>query len=137
MKQLEGMNFAYMKTKDVQLVYHINVHYQELIEEFKIVKDFEDFTTNKIIKKAFILYLIQIGENVNKLSVEFQNNLNKINLKGIIGFRNYLVHGYRTIDDKIVWNTITEYLPKFIKKINDIKLNNIVKYSSFSMVWIL
>ena len=123
MKLLKGMKFAYMNNKDNQLVYHINKHYNELTEELNLIKTFEEFSSNKIIKKAIILDLIQIGENVNKLSIGFQKNINKMNLKGIIGFRNHLVHGYGTIDDKIVWETIKNYLPNLISEINNINLD--------------
>ena len=64
---------------------------------------------------------IQIGENVNRLSDEFKAKLNKINIKGIIGFRNYLVHGYGTMDNNIIWNTLKNDLPNFIKEINNVK----------------
>ena len=123
MKLLKGMKFAYMNNKDIQLVYHINKHYNELTEELNLIKTFEEFSSNKIIKKAIILDLIQIGENVNKLSIGFQKNINKMSLKGIIGFRNHLVHGYGTIDDKIVWETIKNYLPNLISEINKINLD--------------
>ena len=99
-----------MNKKGEQIINHINDHYQEL----KLVKEFEDFEANKIIKKAIILDLIQIGENLNKLSIEFQKQINKINLRGVVGIRNYLVHGYGTVDDKIVWTAIKENLPNFI-----------------------
>ena len=122
MKLLKGMKFAYMNNKDNQLVYHINKHYNELTDELNLIKNFEEFSSNKIIKKAIILDLIQIGENVNKLSIGFQKNINKMNLKGIIGFRNHFVHGYGTNDDKIVWETIKNYLPNLISEINNISL---------------
>lgn len=111
-----------MNKKDEQIIYHINNHYQELIEELKLLNNYEDFVSNKIIKKAIILDLIQIGENVNKLSFEFQKQINKINLRGVVGIRNHLVHGYGSIDDKIVWTAIKENLPDFIFEINNINL---------------
>ncbi|MBQ8292643.1 MAG: DUF86 domain-containing protein [Bacilli bacterium] len=107
-----------MNKKDEQIIYHINNHYQE----FKLIKNYEDFVSNNIIKKAIILDLIQIGYNVNKLSFEFQKQINKINLRGVVGIRNHLVHGYGTIDDKIVWTAIKENLPDFIFEINNINL---------------
>lgn len=110
-----------MKNKDEQLIYHINKHYNELISELNLISDFKDFVSNLIVKKAIILDLIQIGEKVNRLSDEFKAKLNKINIKGIIGFRNYLVHGYGTKGNNIIWNTLKNDLPNFIKEINNVK----------------
>lgn len=33
-------------------------------------------------------------------------------LRGIIGFRNILVHGYAIVDDDIVWRTVQDDLPR-------------------------
>lgn len=66
--------------------------------------------------------MIQIGKNVNKLSIEFQKQINEINLRGVVGVRNHLVHGYGTADDKIVCTAIKENLPNFISEINNINL---------------
>ncbi len=40
----------------------------------------------------------------------------------IIGFRNILAHGYDVVDDRIVWDTINNFIPKLLKQLSD-KLN--------------
>ena len=35
----------------------------------------------------------------------------------IIGFRNILIHGYDIVDERIVWNAITNHLPILVKDI--------------------
>lgn len=107
-----------MNNKDLQIIYFINKHYQKLKEELDIICDYDEFQKNTIVKKAIILDLIQIGENVNKLSEKVKQMLNKFEVKGVIGFRNYLVHGDGFIDDQIIWEAIQYSLPKLIDDVN-------------------
>ena len=71
-------------------------------------------------KKAIVLDFIQIGENINKLDEETRLKINKYDVKGVIDFRNRLVHGYGDLDYKIVWNAINGSLPKLIEQVKDI-----------------
>ncbi len=53
-----------------------------------------------------------IGEAINQLS-KYKPELAKSisHASEIVGFRNVLIHGYATIDSKIVWHTIQTSLP--------------------------
>ena len=44
-----------------------------------------------------------------KVDVNLTNQI--MDYRKIIGFRNVLVHGYKMIDDQIVWQTIQQHLP--------------------------
>lgn len=59
-----------MNNKDLQIIELINRHYKELSEEIKSIHNINEFKDNKIIQKAVIFDLLQIGENINKLTNE-------------------------------------------------------------------
>ena len=115
------MKYAFMNDRDIQLVKHINRHYQELLNEKDEVDTFESFAEGGIITKAIKMDILQIAENINCLSNESLSQLDPIDLKGIIGIRNRIVHGYITVDDEIIWKVIQNRLPKLIDDINAIK----------------
>jgi uncharacterized protein with HEPN domain len=94
-------------------------HYEELKIEFDKFSNYDEFKDNIVVKKAIVLDFIQIGENVNKLSDEVKNKINKLDIRGVIDFRNRLVHGYGNIDYKIVYNTIKNSLPSLISQLSD------------------
>jgi uncharacterized protein with HEPN domain len=94
-------------------------HYKELKIEFDKFSTYEEFNNNLVFKKAIVFDFVQIGENVNKLSDEVKNKINKLDIRGVIDFRNRLVHGYGNIDYRIVYNTIKNSLPSLINQLSD------------------
>lgn len=108
-----------MNKNDLICYRYIMNHYKELKEEFDKFSNYDEFKDNIVVKKAIVLDFIQIGENVNKLSDEVKNKINKLDIRGVIDFRNRLVHGYGNIDYRIVYNTIKNSLPSLISQLND------------------
>ena len=53
-----------------------------------------------------------IGEAARKLSDEFKKSKPEMPWIDIIGMRNKIVHDYFDIDNKFVWDTIKNDLPK-------------------------
>lgn len=59
-----------------------------------------------------------IGEALSKLAKMDPETANNIpEYRRIIAFRNILIHGYATIDDKIVWGVIENYLTPLQKAV--------------------
>lgn len=56
--------------------------------------------------------IIQIGELVNRLSEDFTENHPEIPWHAIRRMRNLHAHDYENVDLEIVWNTLTEDVPK-------------------------
>ena len=81
------------------------------INEFKQNVDFESFCNNKILKYAIFYNVAVIGEAANKLSKDFIDNHNEIPWRDIINMRHVIIHGYYTIDDEILWETIIHDIP--------------------------
>jgi uncharacterized protein with HEPN domain len=74
----------------------------------------EAFAANEEKQFAVIRCLEIIGEAVNHLSPEAQNELSSVQLRLIRGMRNRLVHDYRNVSTRIIWETITNDLAPLI-----------------------
>ena len=109
---------------DFNVIYHLDKHFNELNEEVSSIENYETFSRQLVFQKAIILDLIQIGENVNKLSDNLKSKLNKHDLRGIINFRNQLVHGYSNNDSLMIWNIIHTNIPTLIANIHCVAQSN-------------
>jgi uncharacterized protein with HEPN domain len=67
----------------------------------------EAFEANEEKQLAIIRCLEIIGEAVNHLSPEAKKELSSVQLRLIRGMRNRLVHDYRNVSIRIIWDTIT------------------------------
>ena len=99
------------KPRDLERILHIMEAIDDILE-FADNKTFDDFKSTKILKHAIYRNFTVIGEAANLLTKEYKEANNVIEWQKIIGMRHVLVHGYYEADDKIVWQTITDDLPK-------------------------
>lgn len=67
----------------------------------------EEFISNEQLIDATLFRLIQITENIKKLSSELKENNNHIEWNNIVGFRNRIVHDYGNTDYSIVYEIIS------------------------------
>lgn len=109
-----------MNERDFQLIKHINKHYQELLEEVKLIGNLQEFKKGGMITKAIKMDILQIAENVNCLSNETTKELKRSDLRGIVDVRNHIAHGYIYVDDEIIWYVIQDCLPHLINEINNL-----------------
>lgn len=73
-------------------------------------KSYEEFIEDEELIDAILFRLIQISENIKKLSNGFKNNHSNIPWNEIVGFRNKIVHDYGQTDYNIVYEVITSDL---------------------------
>lgn len=98
--------------KDKGILLQIIKKCNRVIEKVFNINETE-FSLNENIKKVICFNLFQICEIANELSIEFIKEYNKIPWKHIIGMRNRIVHGYDTINLKIIWDSVNENIPEF------------------------
>ena len=92
----------------------------ESIEEYLHGVSFERFVSNRMILDAVVRELEIIGEASNNLSDEFREEHVDIFWRQIKDMRNFLIHEYFGVNEKIVWDTCKNDLPilrKFISTI--------------------
>ena len=87
-------------------------HIRECCEDiFDFVRDMEleDFLSNKLVRNAVGMSLINIGELVKALPIEYRNDHPEIPWKRIAGMRDLAAHKYQTLDMVAVWSYRTEF----------------------------
>ncbi|MBM4066949.1 MAG: DUF86 domain-containing protein [Planctomycetes bacterium] len=81
-------------------------------------KRFEDYEQDELLRSGVERKFEIIGEALNRIKNEDADVLDKIrNYRNIVSFRNILVHGYNTIDDRIVWGIIEEDLDNLLEDV--------------------
>ena len=68
--------------------------------------ELDAFMNSEMLKRAIGMTIINIGELVKNLTDEFRAIHSTIPWKDISGFRDIAAHKYKTLDMKIVYNTV-------------------------------
>ncbi len=84
----------------------------------KYTKDmsYGSFKDNSLVVDASVFNLAQIGEVAHKVSRDFQKKHPDIPWRTLYGLRNQIVHEYEGVNLIIIWDIITEDLPKLRRK---------------------
>ena len=80
------------------------------IQKYLSDKSYDEFLSDNELIDAIMFRLIQLVENIRKVSQEFKDSNPQIPWGKIIGFRNGIVHEYGNTDYEIVYETITQNL---------------------------
>jgi len=112
-----------MFQSDKDLFNHILDEIQFLKSE--VVKTDEDeFLSSDMKKRAFARSIEIIGEAVKNLSSVVISNNSHIKWRNISGMRDKLIHGYFSVNYKLVWDVAKNLIPDFEKQILEIKDKN-------------
>ena len=89
------------------------------ISQFTCAADESDFLANKMMQKAVIMSLINIGELTKAFSEEYTAGITDVTWRDIRGFRNIAAHHYGKIDMRDVWKTVQEDIPLLKQKLTE------------------
>ena len=109
--------------RDFAIVNHINSHYSDLKEDFCQIDSVSSFANSGLSRRSILFSFMQIGELCNHLSKSFLKAFNNNACIKLISMRNRIVHGYYSIQDDIVYDTIKNHLPKLIEELNSFTRN--------------
>ena len=114
-----------MTRGDWQRLLHIRT-YCEDVEKFieRFGRNFDTFTADRAYFNAVAMCILQIGELSNGLSDEFRDATKDLLPWGMIrGMRNWLAHSYAETDERILWETACNDIPKVLafceRELND------------------
>ncbi|TAK86065.1 MAG: DUF86 domain-containing protein [Betaproteobacteria bacterium] len=88
--------------------YRFDIHRAaESIEAFCRGKNFADYRTDELLQAAVERKFGIIGEALARLHAEDPETASRVpEYRKIIAFRNIIVHGYASVDERIVWGVI-------------------------------
>ena len=77
----------------------------------------DDFYASELHQSAVKYELQVIGEAASNVSRETRDANPAIRWANIIGMRQHLVHGHRTVDLEIVWATVRRDVPQLLRQL--------------------
>ena len=80
----------------------------------------KDLENDRLLNLALVRLLEIIGEAANRVPIEVQEANPIIPWLQIIGLRNRLIHGYDEVDFDILWEIISNDLPRLVKQLDTI-----------------
>lgn len=100
-----------MKNRDDEYIENM-INYCIKIEEILTDVDYDTFLTNEIYQLSCGMCIIQIGENVSRLSEEFIEKYDNIPWRSIKDMRNIVTHKYESAEFDVLWYTLTVEVPE-------------------------
>jgi uncharacterized protein with HEPN domain len=80
----------------------------------------EKFLGDEVMKRAISMSLINIGELVKLLPMEFRQQYSNIPFRLIAGLRDIVAHKYQTLNMVDIWNTATKNIPELKTELDSI-----------------
>jgi uncharacterized protein with HEPN domain len=109
-----------MEEKIQKWLYDIQIAIEEIESFFgDTPNNFNQYSSNLILKRAVERDLEIIGEAVNRILKEDQN-FPLENAKKIIGLRNQIIHSYDNISDENIWAVVQKHIPKLKVEISNL-----------------
>jgi uncharacterized protein with HEPN domain len=78
--------------------------------------DFNNYKTNKLLRRGIERELEIIGEATSKI-LKIDDKIEISNSRRIVDLRNWVIHGYDKVDDVIIWGIISRDIPKLKEQI--------------------
>ena len=105
-----------MESKDLIRLKHMRDS-TEAILSFAKGRQRAALNKDRLFQSAVLRELEIIGEAAGQVSEKTKKKFSTIPWKELVGLRNRLIHAYFDVDLDIVWKTIREYLPPFLKEL--------------------
>lgn len=93
---------------------HMLDHAREAVEMVR-GRAQRDLDTDRMLELALVRLVEVVGEAASQVSREDQARFASIPWPQVVGMRHRLIHGYDTVDLKVLWDTVTVDLPPLIK----------------------
>jgi uncharacterized protein with HEPN domain len=74
-------------------------------------RNFQEYRSNKLLRRGVERELEIIGEATNRI-LKLDATIRISEARRIVDLRNWVIHGYDTVDDVIIWGIISRDIPK-------------------------
>jgi uncharacterized protein with HEPN domain len=85
--------------------------------QFCADSDWQTFSQDLKTQSSVLYQIVIIGEAVNRLSSDFIANNPQIPIQQIRGMRNRVVHEYKEVDLKVLWEAMQTSIPELLKEL--------------------
>jgi uncharacterized protein with HEPN domain len=104
---------------DIARLRHMLDHAREAVDliQGKTRKDLDD---ERLLQLGLVRLVEIIGEAASRVSQEERGKHSEILWEDVVGMRHKLIHGYDRVDLDILWDTVTEDLPRLIEQLEKI-----------------
>jgi uncharacterized protein with HEPN domain len=100
-------------------------HAAELVAKFTRGKSFGEYEADDLLRSGVERQLAIVGEALNRLRKIDPTTASAIaDLPRVVGFRNVLVHGYATVDTRVVWGIVEANLVSLLASIEPLLSNS-------------
>lgn len=83
---------------------------------------FDTYCNTPVLQRAIQMNIAIIGEAMNKL-LKINPNLNITKARKIVDTRNYVIHGYDSVSNEMIWSIVINHLPLLKVEITEITDN--------------
>jgi uncharacterized protein with HEPN domain len=108
-----------MTAKIKKSLFDIQVSIQAISIHLGNKKDFFEYQQNLTVKRAVERELEIIGEAVRRILKE-KPDFQLQNARKIVDLRNFIIHGYDSVDDETIWGIISIHIPKLETEIKEL-----------------
>jgi uncharacterized protein with HEPN domain len=94
-------------------------HAAALVEKFTAGRDFDDYLADEMLRAAVEREFEIIGEALTQLAKLDRELASRITEhRSIIAFRNILIHGYASVNHRLVWGVVETKLPILLRELD-------------------
>ena len=101
-----------MNERVKSLLEHMFEDVQDILSMTDNINDFDEFYKNMPIRKATVMSLLNIGELVNRLPLEYTNSHPELPWRMMVNLRNIAAHGYHNLNHLIIWEIVQDSVPE-------------------------
>jgi uncharacterized protein with HEPN domain len=87
---------------------------QDIITFAEKADSLESFSKDRLLRKAVVMSLLNIGELANRLPPGFTAAHDEVPWKSMIGMRNFAAHGYHIMNLDVIWDTVQNSIPELL-----------------------
>ncbi|MBS4218318.1 DUF86 domain-containing protein [Bacillus sp. FJAT-49711] len=90
------------------------------VEKFTKGLVYDDFIDNDLIADAVIKNILVIGEATKNIPVEIRKMNPQVEWRKMAGMRDMMIHGYFTINYRIVWDVVQNKIPILRQQVEEL-----------------
>jgi uncharacterized protein with HEPN domain len=100
-------------------LYDIRESIESIDSYLKNKRDFSEYKSDKLLRRGIEREIEIIGEATSRI-LKIDPNIQIPDSRRIVDLRNWVIHGYDTVDDVIIWGIIINDIPRLKIQVNSL-----------------